>query len=213
MRVITCGGDKCHKGPRPDAKFRFFSIYGPCECTIAMTCFELLPSTVAPPFILGPPESNVQVYILDGNMQLLPIGVIGELYIGGVQLARGYYRRPDATKASFVPNPFSSDPTSRLYKTGDLGRYLRDGTLEFFGRKDGQVKIRGNRIELGEIEAALLDHPALKEVCVIARQDPVPGSTAVPEKRLVAYYVKKDAKSTHPFYPKHVLLVFPWRLT
>ena len=104
--------------------------------------------------------------MLDKNLQPVPVGVVGELHIGGAGLARGYLNRPELTQEKFIPNPFSNYPDSRLYKTGDLARYLPDGNIEYIGRIDNQVKIRGFRVELGEIEAVLLKHPVVKEAVV-----------------------------------------------
>src|SRR5205823_3558959 len=126
------------------------------------------------------------LYILDSALQPAPIGVPGALHIGGAGLARGYLNRPDLTAERFIPNPFSQEPGSRLYQTGDLARYLSDGNLEVLGRIDHQVKVRGFRIELGEIEAVLGGHPGVQEACVVVRED-APG-----EKRLVAYVVPVD---------------------
>ncbi|MGH7360617.1 MAG: condensation domain-containing protein, partial [Candidatus Methylomirabilales bacterium] len=132
---------------------------------------------------LGRPIANTQVYLLDRSLHAVPLGVPGELHLGGIGLARGYLHRSELTAERFIPHPFSELPGERLYRTGDLARYLPDGAIEYLGRLDHQVKIRGFRIELGEIEAVLGDHPGVQETCVVVREDP-PG-----EKRLVGYYV------------------------
>src|SRR5947209_14297275 len=157
--------------------------YGPTESTTFTCCHaiesELSPSTRSIP--IGHPISNTQVYLLDAHLQPVRLGVAGELYIGGDGLARGYLKRPELTAERFVPHPFSRRPGARLYKTGDLARSLPDGRIEFLGRLDHQVKVRGYRIELGEIEQALLEHPAVSESLVLAREE-APG-----DKRLLAY--------------------------
>jgi acyl-coenzyme A synthetase/AMP-(fatty) acid ligase len=141
---------------------------------------------------IGRPIANMKVYILDPHMQPVPAGVPGELYIGGAGLARGYLRRPDLTAERFVPNPFSPLPEARLYKTGDRARFLPDGNIEYLGRLDYQVKIRGFRIELGEIETTLLDHPAVRDAVVVAREAPSG------DKCLVAYVVPRPNAAPAP---------------
>ncbi len=158
--------------------------YGPTESTTFTCCYPIprqLETTIGS-IPIGRPIANTQIYILDEYLQPVPVGVPGELYIGGAGLARGYLNRPDLTNEKFISNPFSNKP-DRLYKTGDIARYLPDGNIEYLGRIDYQVKIRGFRIELGEIEAVLSQHGDVQVSCVIARED-TPG-----EKQLVAYVV------------------------
>ncbi|MEH2173669.1 amino acid adenylation domain-containing protein [Nostoc sp.] len=160
--------------------------YGPTETTVGALTYLVEKHSLAPQYStlpLGRPIANTQIYILDHSLQPVPIGVVGELHIGGTGLARGYLNRPDLTALKFIPNPFSKQEGARLYKTGDLARYLPDGNIEFLGRLDDQVKIRGFRIELGEIEAILASHPAVRKTIVIARED------QLGDKRLVAYIV------------------------
>jgi len=144
---------------------------------------------MASPIPIGRPIANTQVYILDQRMQPVPVGITGELYVGGDGLARAYLNRPDITGQRFIPNPFRTQPGACLYKTGDLCRYLPDGNIEFLGRLDSQVKIRGFRIELGEIESTLAEHPAVSAAAVVVREE-IPG-----EKRLVAYIVPHHPES------------------
>ena len=148
---------------------RFLNAYGPTETTVCATIMDCT-SLAEPPAItpIGRPIANVQVYILDDDLQPAPIGVPGQLYVGGAGLARGYLNRPELTAEKFIPNPFGP---GRLYKTGDLARWLPDGTIEYLGRIDQQVKLRGFRIELGEIEAVLSQHPAVQDAVVLARED------------------------------------------
>ncbi|MBW4678521.1 MAG: amino acid adenylation domain-containing protein [Microcoleus vaginatus WJT46-NPBG5] len=161
--------------------------YGPSESHV-VTAFTLTGAPESWPALppIGCPITNTRIYLLDAQMQLVAAGTPGELYIAGIALARGYVNRPDLTAERFIPNPLNIYSSDRLYKTGDLARYLPDGNIEYLGRIDNQVKIRGYRIELGEIEAALWQHPAVREATVVARED-VPG-----DKRLVAYLVTDE---------------------
>ncbi|MHC5717305.1 MAG: amino acid adenylation domain-containing protein, partial [Nostoc sp.] len=151
-----------------------FNHYGPTEACVGVCTLEIVPGQVerhlAATVPLGRSIANTQVYILEENHKLAPIGVKGEIYIGGAGLARCYLNQPDQTALKFIPHPYSDVPGARLYKTGDLGRYLTNGTIEFLGRIDNQVKIRGFRIELGEIEAVLNQHPHVGEVVVLVRE-------------------------------------------
>ncbi len=166
---------------------RLINAYGPTEATITATAFEIAPrlagQTTFQKVPIGRPLANREVYILDRYGKPVPVGVPGELYIGGAGLARGYLNRPDLTAEKFVPNPFSGEPGARLYKSGDVARYRLDGNIDYLGRVDHQVKIRGFRIELEEIEAALGQHPAVREAVVLAREE------ASGDRRLVAYVV------------------------
>jgi amino acid adenylation domain-containing protein len=166
------------------------NMYGPTETTVWSTTYKLRNGQQNIP--IGRPIANTKIYILDENMQPVPVRVPGELMIGGAGVVRGYLKRPDLTAERFIRNPFSDNPESRLYRTGDLARYLPDGNIEFMGRIDHQVKIRGYRIELGEIETVLNDHPAVYESVVIVRED-VPG-----QKRLVAYVIPREGESLRP---------------
>ena len=183
---ILCGGEAL---PRDLADElvpcgEVWNMYGPTETTIWSATSRV--EAGSGPVPLGPPIHNTQFYVLDRNAQPLPIGVPGELYIGGDGVARGYFKRPDLTAERFVANPFSEITGSRMYRTGDLVRYRPDRSLEFLGRLDNQVKVRGFRIELGEIESVMARHPAVRESVVVARED----STG---KRLVAYLVTDES--------------------
>jgi surfactin family lipopeptide synthetase A len=182
LRTIIVAGEACP----PDlanqwsSGRRFINGYGPTEATVCATTAICTDSNS--PLPIGRPIANTQVYILDRNLQPVPIGIPGELHIGGAGLARGYLNRADLTAAKFIPNPFGQTYSGRLYKTGDLTRYRSDGNIDFLGRIDQQVKIRGFRIELEEIEALLSQHPRVREVAVVAKEDKS-------GKRLVAYLV------------------------
>jgi amino acid adenylation domain-containing protein len=194
MRLIICGSDSWYG--QEYEKFhqfcgsstRLINSFGLTEATIDSTYFETqtidLSSEQLVP--IGSPFANTQIYILDSYFQPVPVGIIGEIYIGGAGLARGYLQRPDLTAEKFIPNLFSQKPGDILYKTGDLGRYLADGQIELVGRIDNQVKIRGFRIELGEIESVLNQYPGVQANVVIVREDK-PG-----DQRLVAYIVSKS---------------------
>ncbi|MEH2366202.1 amino acid adenylation domain-containing protein [Nostoc sp.] len=185
LQTLIVAGEACN--PKLMAEWskgrRFFNAYGPTESTVCATVAEYTGDTQ---LTIGRAIANTQIYILDQYQQPVPIGTPGELYIGGDGLARGYLNRPELTKEKFIPHPFEEAKGRRLYKTGDLARFLPDGNIEFLGRIDHQVKIRGFRIELGEIEALLSQHPNVQQVVVITRED-MPG-----DKRLVAYIVPKQ---------------------
>jgi arthrofactin-type cyclic lipopeptide synthetase C len=163
--------------------------YGPTETTIYSTIQKITAdsarSSTSEP--IGRPVANTRIYILDGRYEPAPTGVTGELYIGGIGVARGYLGKPDLTLQRFLPDPFSSEPGSRMYRTGDLGRWRADGRIEFLGRNDFQVKLRGFRIELGEIEARLAEHPGVRDAVVVARE------VHAGDKRLVAYVTPAKA--------------------
>jgi amino acid adenylation domain-containing protein/non-ribosomal peptide synthase protein (TIGR01720 family) len=191
LRTTIVGGESCpttlverHLARLPQAML--FNEYGPTEATVWATVHACTSSEARRSIPIGRPIANTQVYILDRQMQPVPIGVPGEIYIGGAGLALGYVKRPDLTAERFVPDPFAR-PGGRLYKTGDLARFHADGTIEFLGRIDQQVKLRGFRIELGEIESALLAHPAIDDCAVVVRDDLGAGT------QLVAYVVERQA--------------------
>jgi amino acid adenylation domain-containing protein len=203
LRTIIVAGEPCSADlvARWASGHRFFNAFGPTEATVWATVAECVDVGRKPP--IGRPIANTQIYLLDAHLQPVPIGVSGEVHIGGAGLARGYLNRTDLTAEKFIPNPFSEEPGARLYKTGDLACYLPDGNIEFLGRIDHQVKIRGFRIELGEIESVLGQHPGVREAVVLAREDdenPKSKTCTEPgrsienlksDKRLVAYVVPR----------------------
>lgn len=184
IRQVFCSGEAL---PYP-VQQRFFeqsaaklhNLYGPTEAAIDVSYWECDKNSALSIVPIGRPIANTQLYILDEKGEPTPIGVAGELHIGGIQVARGYYNRPELTAEKFIPNPFAS---GRLYRTGDLTRFLPDGTIEYLGRIDHQVKVRGFRIELGEIEATLMQHTAVKQAAVVVHED------KYGDKELVAYVI------------------------
>lgn len=165
------------------------NLYGPTEAAIDVSYYACRPSVAEASIPIGRPIANTQLYVLDAQLQPVPIGVSGELHIGGIGLARGYLNRPELTAQRFIADPFSADPGARLYKTGDLARFRPDGDIEFLGRSDHQIKLRGCRIELSEIESVLASHPEVAACAVMARED-VPG-----DPRLIAYVVARRGGS------------------
>jgi acyl-coenzyme A synthetase/AMP-(fatty) acid ligase/acyl carrier protein len=183
LHTVIVAGESCppelvqhHTETLPQATL--FNEYGPTEGTVWSSVYRCEPAMDQRSVPIGRPVTNTQIYVLDSQLQPVPVGVTGELYIGGDGVARGYGNHPDRTAERFVPDPFGLKPGARLYRTGDLGRFLADGNIEYAGRNDFQVKVRGYRIELGEIELALAQHPDVKEAVVLAN-----------ETRLTAYVV------------------------
>ncbi len=163
---------------------RVFNHYGPTETTVGILCYEVGEDRGATGNVpLGRPLGNMEVYVLDGEMEVVAEGVLGELYLGGAAVGRGYLGRVELTAEKFVPHPYSAQPGQRLYRSGDVGRYGREGNIEYVGRRDEQVKVRGFRVELGEIEAALREHEQVSEALVVAQGE------AGADKRLVGYVV------------------------
>jgi amino acid adenylation domain-containing protein len=187
LRTIVSVGEACRPElvARWSAGRRFFNAYGPTEATICATIGLCTDPSRNPP--IGRPIGNTRIYLLDENLEPVPVGVSGELHIEGPGLAIGYLNRPELTAQQFIQNPFSTDPASRLYKTGDLARYRSDGELEYLGRIDQQAKLRGYRIELGEIENTISAHPAVRQ-CVVTLREDRPG-----DQRLVAYLTSRPA--------------------
>ena len=185
---VLCGGEFLSSSLADDLAARcgsLWNMYGPTETTIWSSLHQVggREAAVVP---IGRPIGNTTMYVLDRNRQPVPLGVRGELYIGGAGVARGYLAAPQLTAERFVPDPFSTGANSRLYRTGDLVRQRRDGNIEFLGRNDFQIKVRGFRIEPAEIEEVLTKHPAVSDAVVQARED-TPGG-----KRLVAYVVAES---------------------
>lgn len=198
LRLVITGGEKASKQlyqqwcERVRPEVRWINSYGPTEATVSATMYEPAAEGFQwdqPEIPIGRPNSNVQIYILDSDRNPVPIGVSGELYIGGAGVGAGYINRPEQTAEKFIPNPFSNCPTDRLYSTGDIVRYRPDGAIEFVGRRDFQVKIRGFRVELGEIEQAIESHPDVQQAIVVA----IEGSNG--QKNVAAYYILRSPLS------------------
>ena len=185
LKRVICSGEalpyELERRFFPLLKSELHNLYGPTEAAVDVTYWACSPDVDIKIVPIGKPISNVTIYILDDNLQPVPAGVPGELHIGGIGLARGYFNRPGLTAEKFIPDPFSCEPGGRLYKTGDLARYLEDGNIEYLGRIDSQVKIRGFRIELEEIEAVLKRHSSIREAVVTVAND------NAGEKRIIAY--------------------------
>jgi amino acid adenylation domain-containing protein len=194
LQRVICSGEALSR----DLQDRFFgrfpnaelqNLYGPTEASVDVTAWRCDPADPSESVPIGRPVANTQIYILDASLEPVPPGVAGELYIGGVQVARGYLARPDLTEERFLPDPFSDEPGATLYHTGDLARLRADGVIEYLGRNDFQVKIRGLRIELGEIEAAIDTFQGVERAVVLARED------RAHDQRLVAYIVTQGGES------------------
>ncbi|WP_019869705.1 non-ribosomal peptide synthetase [Salinispora oceanensis] len=204
LRTLLTGGDRLRGRPHGDARYTLVNHYGPTEASVVATATPVEaagPASRLP--TIGRPIDNTRAYVLDGDLRPVPVGVIGELYLAGVGLARGYWRRPALTAERFVPDPFAAQPGGRLYRTGDLVRLGPDGELEFVRRADTQVQIRGLRVEPGEIEARLRAHPAVREAVVAVRED-TPG-----EIRLVGYFTPvadqpTDVEALQAFLSRHL---------
>ena len=196
LAPYLCGGEAMNE----DVPRRFYgttlnaelhNMYGPTEVAIDSICYSVPRNDFRKIVPIGRPVANTQAYVLDRHRRPVPIGVPGELYLGGGQVGRGYHNQPVLTAEWFIPDVFSNEKGARLYRTGDKARFLADGNIEFLGRIDHQVKMRGFRIELGEVESVLKQHPAVRDSVVVMRED-VPG-----DKRLVGY-VTPTTHSTAP---------------
>ncbi|BET95408.1 amino acid adenylation domain-containing protein [Xenorhabdus taiwanensis] len=202
--TLILGGEAPSAALRQTLRGRFtlFNAYGPTEITVCATTWRCPADYINVLTPIGRPTANTCVYLLDASGQPVPLGAIGELYIGGAGVARGYLNRPDLTAERFLADPFSQTPDARMYRTGDLARYLPDGNLVFIGRNDQQVKIRGFRIEPGEIEARLTEYPAVHEAIVLALGD---GQ----DKRLIAYVVAEEDNGLAARLREHLSAILP----
>ncbi len=206
LRLIVCGGDALDQELAADLVqlgIPVWNFYGPTESTVWTTCTLIQGRLTDNLTSIGRPIADLKVYLLDHYLQPVPLGVPGELFIGGDGLARGYINRPELTAEKFVPDPFSSEQGKRLYRTGDLARYRSDGEIEFLGRLDTQVKLRGFRIELGEIETVLSQHPNVTQAVVVIRKE------QSGDQRLVAYFTADDPPPDSNDLRKFVQLYLP----
>ncbi|AVT40943.1 non-ribosomal peptide synthetase [Plantactinospora sp. BB1] len=193
LRIRLCGGERLPTdlaGELLAPESTLWNVYGPTEATVWSTA-GVVDGTAAP-ITIGAPIANTGLYVLDSRLAPTPVGVVGEIYLGGAGVARGYHGQPGLTAARFRPDPFAAAPGRRMYRTGDLGRRRPDGTVEFLGRVDQQIKIRGHRVEPAEIELALLGHPAVRQAVVVGRTDDAGGV------RLVAYLVADGGRLPDP---------------
>ncbi len=197
LRQVVCSGEALPLELQqrffevfPDPGVKLHNLYGPTEAAVDVTFWECPRDSAETVVPIGRPIANTQIYLRDHHGQPVPVGVPGELHIGGTGVGRGYLGRLELTREKFIPDPFQTDPAARLYKTGDLARWREDGVIIYLGRLDHQVKVRGFRIELGEIEAAINGHPEVRESVVVVRED-TPG-----ERRLAAYVVTTDGSGT-----------------
>jgi acyl-CoA synthetase (AMP-forming)/AMP-acid ligase II len=223
LRTVLTGGDKLRRGVPRGLPFAVFNQYGPTENAVVSTSVRVAEEDAdtggsAPP--IGRPVSNVELFVMDRHGELVAVGVPGELWIGGASLARGYRNAPELTAERFVPHPFKAG--ARVYKSGDLVRYLPDGNLEFLGRSDEQIKIRGFRIEPGEIESVLAREPNVQTACVLVRADTPEGEpllvaylVAKPEAALDVALLRAQAREKLPAYmvPSHFVVVEAFPLT
>ena len=210
VRLVIVGGEKALQQiyetwrKLTGGQVRWLNTYGPTEGAIVVTTYDPVADTFWQPgrdLPIGQPLPNVRCYVLDDGLEPTPVGVAGELYIGGVAVARGYLNRPQLTAQAFIPDPFSIEPGARMYRTGDLARVLPGGNIEYVGRRDHQVKVRGFRVELGEIESILRTHPQVQDVVVDARRDGAAGDVT----RLVAYFVPLTGADLSPVQLRNFL--------
>ena len=196
LKLVFCSGEaltpELREAASKELPAKLHNLYGPTEAAVEVTSWDCSQKPPCGSVPIGRPIANVKIYILDHHLAPVPIGGVGELYIGGIAVGRGYLNRPDLTAAQFVQDPFVADPEARIYKTGDRARYLPDGSIEYLGRLDTQVKLQGIRIELGEIEATLLQAPHVRAAAVIVRED------RSDDKRLVGYVVTDQTNLDAP---------------